>query len=256
MSDASVASPGEPRPIIGVTTYRQAADWGAWKQIDADLLPSDYARSVERAGGIPILVPPLADRAAARAVLGRLDGLLIAGGADVNPARYGQDPDPHVTRWDDDRDASELWLLAEADAVRLPVLGICRGMQIMAVASGGSLIQHLPDVVGHERHGGGESSYEALPVGIAPGNRLAEALGAQITSSSHHHQAVADHPGFVATAHDDDGVLQAMESEGERFAVGVQWHPETTDDVRVIAALVKAAGDRAARRDDEEEVGR
>lgn len=241
----------DQRPIIGITTYRQAASWGAWREVPADLLPSDYALSVERAGGIPVLVPPLADRDAARAVLGRLDGLLIAGGADVNPARYGQEPDPNVVRWYDDRDASELWLLGEADALRLPVLGICRGMQLMAVAAGGSLVQHLPDVVGHDRHGGGESSYEAIPVAVDPGHRVSALLGEQITSASHHHQAVADHPGFVATARDADGVLQAMEAEGDRFEVGVQWHPETTDDVRVIEGLVDAARDSAARRRDE-----
>ncbi len=234
------------RPIIGVTTYRQEASWGTWRQVAADLLPSDYARAVERAGGIPVLVPPLADREAARAVLARLDGLLIAGGADVNPARYGQEPDPHVVRWYDDRDASELWLLAEADVLRLPVLGICRGMQLMAVAAGGSLVQHLPDVVGHDTHTGGEGSYAPIPVTIEQGHRISRLLGDGVTSASHHHQAVSEHPGFVATARDADGVLQAMEAEGDRFEVGVQWHPETTDDVRVIEGLVEAARLRSA----------
>jgi len=238
----------EQRPIIGITTYRQDASWGTWRDVHADLLPSDYARSVEKSGGIPILVPPLADREAARGVLTRVDGLLIAGGADVNPARYGQEPDPQVVRWYDDRDDSELWLLAEADVLRLPVLGICRGMQLMAVAAGGSLVQHLPDVVGHDRHGGGENSYEAIAVEIEPGHRLSVLLGREVTSASHHHQAVAAHPGFVATARDADGVLQAMESDGDRFEVGVQWHPETTEDVRVIEGLVEAARERLAAR--------
>ncbi|MBO9625988.1 MAG: gamma-glutamyl-gamma-aminobutyrate hydrolase family protein [Microbacterium sp.] len=236
------------RPIIGITTYRQAADWGTWRQVVADLLPSDYARSVEKAGGIPVLVPPLADREAARAVLGRLDGLLIAGGADVNPARYGQEPDATVVRWYDDRDDSELWLLAEADGLRLPVLGICRGMQLMAVAAGGTLVQHLPDVVGHDRHTGGDNAYAPIPVVVEPGHRLSGLLGDGVTSASHHHQAVAEHPGFVATARDADGVLQAMEAEGDRFEVGVQWHPETTDDVRVIEGLVEAAAAHAVGR--------
>lgn len=240
----------EVRPLIGITTYRQAASWGTWREVVADLLPSDYALSVEKAGGIPVLIPPLAGRDAARVVLSRLDGLLIAGGADVNPARYGETPDPSVVRWYDDRDESELWLLAEADAVRLPVLGICRGMQLMAVAAGGRLVQHLPDVVGHDRHGGGPSSYEAMPVAVEPGHRISRLLGTEITSASHHHQAVAEHPGFVATARDADGVLQAMEAVGDRFEVGVQWHPETTDDVRVIEGLVEAARAGAARRND------
>lgn len=238
----------ESAPVIGITTYRQPADWSSWEQVEADLLPSDYARSVERAGGVPVLVPPLGSAAAARTVLERLDGLLIAGGADVNPARYGQEPAPSVIRWYDERDASELWLLAEADSIRLPVLGICRGMQLMAVAAGGSLIQHLPDVVGHDKHSGGASSYERIPVEIAPGNRLAGLLGDAVIAASHHHQAVAEHPGFVPTARDGDGVLQAMEGTGDRFVVGVQWHPETTDDVRVIAGLVEAARERLAGR--------
>jgi putative glutamine amidotransferase len=173
-------------------------------------------------------------------VIARLDGLLIAGGADINPARYGQAPDPHVTRWYDDRDAWELALLAAADAVSLPVLGICRGMQLMAVAAGGSLIQHLPHVVGHGRHSGGDR-YEPMPVEIDEGHRISELLGPYLVAPCHHHQAVAEHPGYVATAHDADGVLQAMEAEGEAFRIGVQWHPETTDDARLFIGFVAAA---------------
>jgi putative glutamine amidotransferase len=157
------------RPVIGLTMYRQPASWGTWRDVDADLLPADYARSIQAAGGLPVLLPSPTPEgegdttAAAREVIARLDGLLIAGGADINPGRYGQEPGPHVVRWYDDRDAWELALLAAADAVALPVLGICRGMQLMAVAAGGSLVQHLPDVVGHDRHSGGDR-YEHVPV--------------------------------------------------------------------------------------------
>lgn len=234
----------EPHPVIGLTTYRQAADWGTWRQVEADLLPSDYARSIERAGGVPLLLPPVAAAGAAADALARLDGLLIAGGADVNPARYGQEPDPSVVRWYDDRDAWELALLAEAERIRLPLLGICRGMQLMAVAAGGSLVQHLPDVVGHGEHGGGPTSYGSASVRVDAEGRVAGLVAPEITVPVHHHQAVAQHPGYRPVAHDADGVLQAMEGEGDRFAVGVQWHPETDADPGLFDGLIAAARER------------
>src|SRR5579859_4870569 len=198
-----------------MTTYRQPADWSSWRRVEADLLPSDYARSVERAGGIPVLLPPFATAEAARAAVGRVDGLLLAGGADINPARYGQAPHEQVAAWYDERDASELWLLAAADALELPVLGVCRGMQLMAVAAGGTLVQHLPDVVGHGRHAGGESGYSPVAVSVAAGHRISELIGGAVLAPCHHHQAVATHPAYVATARDGDGVLQAMEALGD-----------------------------------------
>lgn len=240
----SEAEGPDPRPVIGITTYRQPARWGAWAEIPADLLPSDYAMSIERAGGIPVLLPPVAAPGAAGDVLGRLDGILIAGGADMNPARYGQRPDPQVVDWADDRDAWELALLAQAERIRLPVLGICRGMQVMAVAAGGSLVQHLPDVVGHARHSGGPSSYGRVDVHVEHDGRVAGLLAGELTVPVHHHQAVSEHPGYRAVAHDADGVLQAMEQDSERFAVGVQWHPETDGDPALFTGLVTAARER------------
>lgn len=233
------------RPLIGVSMYRQPASWGTWRDVEADLLPADYARSIESAGGLPVLLPAQ-EPAAAREVTARIDGLLIAGGADINPARYGQEPDPHVVRWYDDRDAWELALLQAADAAGMPVLGICRGMQLMAVAAGGTLVQHLPDVVGHDRHSGG-SGYEHVPVAVAAGHRISELLGDRVVAPCHHHQAVEQHPGYVATARDADGVLQAMEQEGDVFRVAVQWHPETGDDPGLFTGLVAAAASFASR---------
>ena len=236
------------RPLIGISTYRQLANWGDWRHIPADLLPADYALSVERAGGVPVLLPPLGSAESARIALSRIDGLLIAGGADINPARYGQEPHEHVTTWYDDRDAWELWLLAEADRERLPTLGICRGMQMMAVAAGGSLVQHLPDVVGHGDHGGTPAGYSSTDVTVDGEGRIAALIADRLTVPSHHHQAVDAHPGFRVVARDGDGVVQAMEADGDRFAVGVQWHPETADDSGVFDGLVAAAREHAARR--------
>jgi putative glutamine amidotransferase len=232
-------------PLIGITTYRQDADWSSWKSVEADILPTAYAESVVAVGGVAVLVPPVDSAEAALAIVGRLDGLIIAGGADVNPARYGAVPDATVTRWYDDRDASELWLLDAARDAALPVLGICRGMQIMAVHAGGALIQHLPDAVGHARHAGDENEYGDIPVTVEPGHRISSLVDPAFIAPCHHHQAVTSHPGYVGTARDSDGVLQAMEAEGERFELAVQWHPETSPDKGLFAGLVTAA--RATR---------
>ncbi len=232
------------RPIIGITTYRQPADWSTWRGVPADLVPSDYSTSVVVGGGVPVLVPPLATVDEARAVVARLDGLIVSGGADLNPARYGAEVDPSVRVWYDDRDVSELLLLDAARDASLPTLGICRGMQAMAVHAGGTLIQHLPDVVGHPLHGGGDSEYAAVGVQVESGHRISQLIAPALIAPCHHHQAVATHPGFVATARDADGVLQAMESDGDRFEVAVQWHPETDADKGLFDGLVVAARER------------
>ncbi|MGN6197272.1 gamma-glutamyl-gamma-aminobutyrate hydrolase family protein, partial [Humibacter sp.] len=228
-------------PVIGITTYHRPASWGTWSDVECDLLPSAYAQSVTGAGGVPLLIPPLATVDAADSTIAALDGLIVAGGEDMNPAAYGAEADPHVTGWVDARDAGELLLLDAAERVGLPVLGICRGMQVMAVHSGGSLIQHLPDAIGHARHAATDGTYSDTDVHVDASCRLASLLPVDFTVASHHHQAVAEHPGFLAAARDDDGVLQAMEAPGERFAVAVQWHPEQHDDAGLFAGLVAAA---------------
>jgi len=230
------------RPLIGLSSYREEARWGVWQQ-SADLLPTQYAVSVETAGGVPVLLPPaMGDPAdAARAAVARLDGLVISGGADVEPTRYGADAHPRTTSWRPDRDAWELALLTAADERGLPVLGVCRGMQVMAVHAGGSLDQHVPDLVGHERHNPGADGYGSVEIRLSEGTRVAALLGTQLTVNCHHHQSVAAHPGFTSVARADDGTLEAIERPGPRFCVGVQWHPETAADVGLFAGLVQAA---------------
>ncbi len=236
-----------PAPLIGLTTYREHAAWGVWRQ-RADVLPTQYAAAVESTGGVPVLLPPVAQPGSADVVVARLDGLVVSGGADVDPAQYGEQPHPRTAQWRADRDAWELALLDAAEAVGLPVLGVCRGMQVMAVHAGGSLDQHTPDLVGHEQHSPGGDAYGPVAVRTVPGTRVAALLGDRLTVSCHHHQSVRSHPGLVASATADDGTLEAFELPDDRFRVGVQWHPETADDVGLLAGLVRAAAAYAADR--------
>lgn len=234
-------------PVIGLTTYREEATWGVWNQ-RADLLPEQYARAVEATGGVPLLLPPVERAGAADAVVARIDGLVVSGGADVDPERYGAPPHPRTAGWRPDRDAWECALLDAADAADLPVLGVCRGMQVMAVHAGGSLDQHTPDLVDHEQHSPGGDAFGQIEVGTASGSRLAGLVGEHLTVSCHHHQSVRTHPGFTAVAHATDGTLEAMEAEGDRFRLAVQWHPETAADAGLIAGLVRAAATHAGSR--------
>ncbi len=236
-------------PLIGLTTYRERAQWGVWDQA-ADLLPTMYADAIVRAGGVPVLLPPATDdRDAAASVVARLDGLVVSGGADVDPEQYGEEPHPLTASWRPDRDAWELALLTSAAAANLPTLGVCRGMQVMAVAAGGTLDQHTPDVVGHEQHSPGGPEFGAVEVSAMRSSLLHSILGASTTVHCHHHQSVRSHPGYTAVAHAEDGTLEAMElpgsEDGGRFCLGVQWHPEMGRDQRLFDALVRAAGGAA-----------
>ena len=233
-------------PVIGLTTYRERAAYGVWNQ-RADLLPTEYAEAVTSTGGIPILLPPVDEPGAADVVVARLDGLVISGGADVDPSAYGAEPHERTANWRPDRDAWEAALLTAAEARGIPVLGVCRGMQVMAVHAGGVLDQHTPDLVGHEEHSPGGDVYGMVKVSTEPGSRVAGLIGDTLEVSCHHHQSVRTHPGFEASAYAADGTLEAMEAAGERFCVAVQWHPETASDVGLLAGLVRAAAGEAAR---------
>lgn len=231
------------RPIIGLSTYRERAQWGAWDQ-SADMLPSEYALAIEVAGGIPVLLPPTEPYdAAAREVLGRLDGLVISGGADVDPARYDESALATTGTPRVDRDAWELALLDAAAEAEIPTLGICRGMQVMAVHAGGHLDQHVPDLVNHDLHNPGGDQYGRTDIKVAAGSHLAALVGDAVSASCHHHQSVRDHPGFTAVAWADDGLLEAIEDPAHRFRLAVQWHPEVDPDRGLFRALVAAAED-------------
>jgi putative glutamine amidotransferase len=233
------------QPLIGLSTYREQARWGVWDQ-PADLLPTTYADAVARAGGVPVLLPPQPPTSAA-AVVARLDGLVVTGGADVDPGRYDAAPHPSTVAWRTDRDAWELALLDAADTVDLPVLGICRGMQVMAVQHGGVLEQHLPDALGHEAHSPGGDAFGTVDVATRPDTRVRLLVGDRTAVSCHHHQAVRTHPGFAEAAHAADGTLEAMEAPGDRFLVAVQWHPEHRADAGLFTGLVAAALERTPR---------
>lgn len=245
-------SPAEPhdglaststRPLIGLTTYRETAAWGAW-DLTADLLPTVYARSVEAAGGIAVLLPPQADAAAA--VVQRLDGLVITGGADVDPDRYGREAHPLTGGLRPDRDSWEISLLDVAQSRGLSTLGICRGLQVMAVHGGGQLQQHVPDVVGHDEHSPGPNSFGWTSVDTVEGSLTRELVGEKMQVSCHHHQAVSEHPGFLASARAADGTIEAIEDPNRQFWLAVQWHPENGDDYGLFRGLVQAALKAAA----------
>jgi len=235
------------RPLIGLSTYREEARWGVWDQT-ADLLPATYSRAIEMAGGVPTLLPPTTPYAdAAAAAVARLDGLVISGGADVSPERYGEEPHERTTAWRDDRDAWELALLDAAADAGLPTLGVCRGMQVMAVHAGGALEQHVPDIVGHDRHNPGPDAFGETAVSFGPGSRLASIVRPTPGVHCHHHQSVREHPGFTAVAWAEDGLLEAMEAPGERLSIAVQWHPEMAADAGLFQALVDAASLRSGQ---------
>jgi len=226
------------RPVVGITTYRETARWGVWN-CPAVLVPADYVRQVSGAGGVPVLLPPIADDVE---VLDRLDALVLAGGADVDPARYGADRSPRTGPAAADRDEAELALLAAAVERDLPVLAVCRGLQLLTVLRGGTLVQHLPDVVGSDAHVPAPGTYGDNAVAIAPGSRLAGLIGSEATWACHHHQAVERlGEGLTAVAWAQDGTVEAAELDAARFVLGVQGHPEVGDDARLFAGLVQAA---------------
>ena len=240
---ASSASKLE-RPLIGVTTYLEQSQTGDW-DVPASFLPKVYLDAVTNAGGIAILLPPQpVDAEIATSVVNSLDGLIIAGGKDVDPARYGQPAHPTTDTPRLDRDAWEDALLHAAIETELPFLAICRGLQMLNVALGGTLHQHLPDVLGHARFSGNHGVFSVNEVALGESGVIPALLAdtPDLTVQSYHHQGVDTvAPGLTVTAV-SDGVVQAVEVDGVPFGVAVQWHPEQSpEDLRLFDGLVEAA---------------
>jgi putative glutamine amidotransferase len=225
------------RPIIGVTTYVEPASWGVWHDLETTLVPHAYVEAVTLAGGRAVLLPP--DDLDAD-VLSRLDGLVLSGGADLDPAQYGAQPEP-LTDTRPERDAGEMLLARAALAADLPILGICRGMQILTVAAGGRLHQHLPDALGHEKHRPAPGVYGTHAARAAEGSRIAGLMGGDLEIHCYHHQGVAETGTLTATGWTEDGLTEAVEDPLRKFVLGVQWHPELTRDKRLFGALIGAA---------------
>lgn len=228
-------------PLIGISCYAQQARWGAWDD-QAILLPRRYADKVAQAGGVPVLLPPVSG---IEQTLPRLDGLVLSGGGDIDPARYGAARDAESGPASADRDSAELALCRAALDLGLPLLGICRGLEVINVALGGTLYQHLPDIIGHDGHSPAPGRYGSHDVRVAAGSQLARVLGrTELPVPTHHHQAIEKlGRGLAATAWTADGIVEAAEAHDERapFMLAVQWHPEASDDLSLFRGLIAAA---------------
>jgi gamma-glutamyl-gamma-aminobutyrate hydrolase PuuD len=227
-------------PRIGITTYREQARWGEWHQT-ADLLPADYATCVQDAGAVALLLPP-APAAQAGAALDGVHGLVLAGGPDVEPSRYGAEPHPRSGAGRPERDAWELALVRAALNRDLPLLAVCRGLQILNTALDGTLIQHLPDTVGTDVHSPVVGGFGRHGVVLEPDSRLAAICGTAGEIATHHHQAIdCLGAGLIISGRADDGTIEAVEVPGQSWAFGVQWHPEAHAGAALFAGLVAAA---------------
>jgi putative glutamine amidotransferase len=228
------------RPLIGITTYApEEVRFGVWT-LPAALIPMSYVRALERAGGRALLVPPSED--GVEETLEALDGLLLSGGEDVSPESYGADAHPETRGVDPQRDRAELALLEGALARDMPVLAVCRGSQVLNVARGGDLVQHLPEVVGDEKHKHTPGVFADHQVTLDPASRVGSVLGERAPVKSHHHQGYGRlGDGLRETAWAEDGTIEGLEDPRKRFAVGVLWHPEEGEDAALFESLVEEA---------------
>lgn len=234
-------------PRIGITSYLERAQTGVW-DVRAVFLPQVYVDGVTDAGGIAVVLPPQpVDDARIQATLDGIDGLVLAGGVDVDPARYGAEAHQATDAPRHDRDEWEIALLQAAIARDLPILGICRGLQVMAVALGGTLHQHLPDVVGHDEYRPAPAQFGTASVAIESESRLSRVLGANVRVPVYHHQALDEVPASMrVTARSNDGIAEAVELPGLQYGIAVQWHPEEeARDRRLFADFIEAV--RASR---------
>jgi putative glutamine amidotransferase len=236
----------DSRPLIGICTALEKASWGMWDR-RAALLAVDYITAIQRAGGLVAMIPPdarLVDEP--DGILDHLDGLILAGGADIDPDAYEAKRDPHTRNTVPERDQVEIALVRRAIERDMPVLGICRGMQLINVAMGGTLHQHVPDLVDHEEHRRHPGSFDNSEhdVRLQADSLAATAAGEELHEvSSHHHQAVEEvGEGLLVTGRSVlDELPEALEAPACRFVLGVQWHPEADEESRVVGALVEEA---------------
>jgi putative glutamine amidotransferase len=245
MSGEPDSSASGGAPVIGICAAIERVSWGVWDGYEVTLAPRAYVRRVQRAGGIAIVLPP--DDAAAEdpdLLLDRVDALMLAGGADIDPGSYGAEAHPETRGTWPDRDRFELALARRALQRDMPVLGICRGMQLLNVALGGTLVQHLPEALGNEAHRSVAGTFSEHHVRLDPESLACSAAGVEsFIVWSHHHQGV-DELGEglkVSGWSSEDDLPEAIELPGKRFALGVIWHPEEDENSKVIASLVEAA---------------
>jgi putative glutamine amidotransferase len=238
-SGSGSSNAAELRPVVGVTTYLTRARWAYW-DVDAALVPAAYVDAVERAGGRALLVPP--SEGGVGETLDALDGLVFSGGGDVDPELYGQEPHEETAGVVSERDRGELALLRAALERDMPVLAVCRGSQVLNVARGGDLVQHLPEVVGDEKHKHTPGVFADHDVELKGESRLGRILGERAPVKSHHHQGFGRlGEGLVQAAWAEDGTVEAVEDPSARFALGVLWHPEESEDAALFEALVDEA---------------
>src|SRR5918996_440375 len=227
------------RPLIGITTYAEQARWGVWDS-PAALIPLAYVSAIEKAGGRPLLVPP--SQEGIEETLDALDGLLLSGGSDIDPELYGAEAHPETNGIVPERDRAEIALLRAALERDMPVLAVCRGSQVLNVALGGDLVQHLPDLIGDEKHKHTPGEFADHEVDLEPGTRVQKILGDHAPVKSHHHQGYGKlGTGLRESARADDGTIEALEDPERRFAIGVLWHPEEGEDFALFEALVEEA---------------
>jgi putative glutamine amidotransferase len=228
------------RPVVGITSYtEEEVRWGPWTE-PAALVPLSYVRAVERAGGRAFVVPPSDD--AIEETLAALDGIIFSGGNDLDPALYEADPHPETDAVQVERDRAEMALLAAALERDMPVLAVCRGSQVLNVARGGDLVQHLPDTLGQDEHRPVRGEWAEHTVRLEPESRVGSLLGGQTPVKSHHHQGYGRiGEGLRVTGWAEDGTIEALEDPSKRFALGVLWHPEEGEDMALFEELVEEA---------------
>jgi putative glutamine amidotransferase len=227
------------KPLIGITSYAETIRWGVWEE-EAALIPLSYVSAVEHAGGRPLIIPPSED--GLEETLDALHGLILSGGGDLDPGLYGAAAHPETDTPSPGRDRAELRMLQSALQRDMPVLAVCRGSQLLNVARGGDLVQHLPDQLGHERHKHEPGTFSDHDVRLDPASRVGTLLGEHAPVKSHHHQGYGKlGEGLREAGWADDGTVEALEDASKRFAIGVLWHPEEGEDYALFRGLVEEA---------------